>query len=123
MKQALHVHDHNNASSNDELSSSSSNDSYEETIDVVDDEQCRLFLERHPIIVENLINNGFEIFVQKEGFNQIMSLILEEQINNVLFGEVFDSNKFENWMKFIEDDDRNKQFISMKSSQISYFFS
>lgn len=122
--EALHVHDHNNSLSNDEPSFSPSNDSHEETIHVVDDEQYRLFLEGHPIIVEDQVNNGFELFVQKEGFNQIMSLILKEYTNNVFFGEVSDSNNFEDWMKFIEGDEdhENKQFIFAKFSHISYVF-
>lgn len=39
-----------------------------------------------------LINKCFELFVWKEDSNQIMNLILEEWMDNVLFGKVSNSN-------------------------------
>jgi hypothetical protein len=41
------------------------------------------------------MDNGLEEFVQKEGPNQIMNMMLEEHANNVIFSEIFDSNDFE----------------------------
>lgn len=93
------MHEHNNSLWNDEHESSSSNDSNEDTINVVGDEQYNLFSFDKAKEIENLMDNGFENFVKKEGPNQIMHLILEEQINNMHFGEVFDSNNFKDWMK------------------------
>jgi hypothetical protein len=45
--------------------------------------------------IEDLNDNGFESFVQRGGPNQIMNLILVEWINNVLFGETFDFDDYE----------------------------
>jgi hypothetical protein len=50
---------------------------------VVDDEQYDLFLPDKAREDEDLVDNGFENFVEKEGPNQIMHLILEEHANNV----------------------------------------
>jgi len=52
-------------------------------------------------MVEDLMDNGLEDFVQKESPNQIMNLMLEEHVNNVISGEIFDSNDFENWMQCV----------------------
>jgi hypothetical protein len=45
---------------------------------VVDDEQKKLFLQNNVTIVEDLMDNRLEHFVQLEGPNQIMNLILKE---------------------------------------------
>jgi len=37
----------------------------------------------------NLMDNGLEFFVQHEGPNQVMNLILEKQTHNVLFSGIF----------------------------------
>jgi len=46
-------------------------------------------------MVEDLMDNGLEDFMQNEGPNQIMNLMLEEHANNVMFSEIFDYNDFE----------------------------
>jgi hypothetical protein len=71
-----------------------------------------------------LNDNGFKSFVQKEGPNQIMNLILAKWINNVLFGKTFDSNDYDDWIRCVEQDEhmRNVQFTSKRSSLLSDFF-
>ncbi len=46
-----------------------------------------------------MINNGFENFVQKDKFDQIVGLTLEEWIKNVLLGETYD---YDDWLKRVE---------------------
>jgi len=46
-------------------------------------------------MVEDLMDNGLEDFMENEGPNQIMNLMLEKHANNVMFGEIFDYNDFE----------------------------
>jgi hypothetical protein len=46
-------------------------------------------------MVKDLIDKWFELFVSKENPNQIMNLILEERMNNVLFGKLTNSNDLE----------------------------
>jgi len=55
----------------------------------------RLFLQNKLEMVEDLVDNGLENFMQNEGPNQIMNLMLEEHANNVMFGEIFYYNDFE----------------------------
>ncbi len=50
----------------------------ENVINVVDDEQNDLFLPNNVREEEDLMDNGFENFVEKEGPNQVMHLILEK---------------------------------------------
>jgi hypothetical protein len=83
----LPIHGHNNALSNDDFDSTSFDDFHEDTMDVIDDEQYILFLKGQPTMVKNLIDKCFELFVRKENPNQIMNLILEERMDNVLFGK------------------------------------
>jgi hypothetical protein len=52
-------------------------------------------LKNQLIAVEDLNDNGFESFVRKEGPNQITNLILAKWKNNVLFGETYDSDDYE----------------------------
>ncbi len=46
-------------------------------------------------MVEDIMDNGIENFMQNEGPNQIMNLMLEEHANKVMFGEIFDYNDSE----------------------------
>jgi len=46
-------------------------------------------------MVEDLMDNGLEDFMQNEGPNQIMNLMFEKHANNVMFSEIFDYNDFE----------------------------
>ncbi len=47
---------------------------------------------------------GLETFVKEEGPNQIKNLILEEQANNVMFGDIFKYDDYENWNICIAED-------------------
>jgi hypothetical protein len=49
-----------------------------------------------------MIDNGFESFVQKDNFDQIVGFILEEWINNVLLRDTYDYNDYEDWLKRVE---------------------
>jgi len=71
------------------------------------------------------MDNGLEDFVQKESPNQIMNLMLEEHVNNVISGEIFDSNDFENWMQCVwghEEEKRNEQFATTTPKHVSNIF-
>jgi uncharacterized protein YciU (UPF0263 family) len=50
----------------------------EDATNVVDDEQYDLFLLGKVTEDEDVMDNGFENFVKREGPNQVMHLILEE---------------------------------------------
>lgn len=50
---------------------------------MVDDEQYDLFLLDKAREDEDVMDNGFENFLKREGPNPFMYLILEEQVNNV----------------------------------------
>jgi hypothetical protein len=41
---------------------------------------------------EDLMDNGSRFFVQHEGPNQVMNLILEKQAHNVFFSEISNSD-------------------------------
>lgn len=73
----------------DETNNSSIDDFDEEMVDLVDDEQKKLFLQNKVTIVENLMDNRLQYFVQLEGPNQIMNLILEKQSQIMLCLEFF----------------------------------
>jgi hypothetical protein len=64
-------------------------------------------------MAKELMDNGLETFVQKEGPNQILNQLLEEQIQNVIFGEFFDFDDFGDWISCAaEDEDRRKQIFA-----------
>ncbi len=62
----------------DETNNSSVDDFDEEMVDVINDEQKKLFLQNKVMVVEDLTDNKLGHFVQLEGPNQIMNLILKE---------------------------------------------
>ncbi len=82
-KRASFVQNHDKILLDDD---SSSDESQKDIKTTTEDEQYRLFLKNQLIVTKDLNDNGFESFVQKEGPNQIMNLILAKWINNVLFG-------------------------------------
>lgn len=61
---------------------------------IADDDPPWLILQEEKEMAKELMDNGLETFVQKEGPNQILNLLLEEQIDNVIFGEFFDFDDF-----------------------------
>jgi hypothetical protein len=48
----------------------------------------------------------------QEGRNQIMNMLFEEQMYNIIFKELSNSNDFEDWTKCVVKDDnkRNEMF-------------
>ncbi len=61
--------DYNNSLLNDEPKSCSFDDSNEVTTTMIDDEQYNMFLPEKAKEDEDLMDNGFEKFVKKEGLN------------------------------------------------------
>jgi hypothetical protein len=53
----------------------------------VEDEQSRMFLCNKLEIAKDLMDNGFESFMRKEGLSAILNLILEKQVHNLMFKE------------------------------------
>ncbi len=51
--------------------------------------------------IEELMDDGLELFVQKEGLHQIVNLIFEKQTNNLMFGEISNSEDFEDLMQCV----------------------
>ncbi len=49
-----------------------------------------------------------------------MNLNLEKQVDNVVFGEIFDSNDFKDQMNFVAQDEnhRNEQFMATTCMQV-----
>ncbi len=104
-KRAPSIQNHDKILSYDDTNCSSSNESQEDIEATTKCEQYRLFLKNQPRTTEDLNDNGFESFVQKEGPNQIMNLILAKWTNNVLFGKTVDSDDYENWIRCVEQDE------------------
>jgi hypothetical protein len=50
---------------------------------------------------EDLMDNGLGFFVQHEGPNQVMNLILDKQAHNVFFSEISYSNDLDDWMRCV----------------------
>lgn len=97
----------------DESSTESSNHDNEGLEAIADDDPPWLILQEGKEMAKELMDNGLETFVQKEGPNQILNLLLEEQIDNVLFGEFFDFDDFGDWRSCAaEDEDRRKQIFA-----------
>jgi hypothetical protein len=82
----------------------------------------RLFLQNKLEMVEDLMDNGLEDFMQNEGPNQIMNLMLEEHANNGMFGEIFDYNDFEDWRRCVRHDEKRKKFAPTIAMQVSKKF-
>jgi hypothetical protein len=63
------------------------------------------------------MDNGLETFMQEEGQNQIMNLILEEHADNVMFGDISEFEDYEDWIRYIVEDEerRNEQFLNATS--------
>ncbi len=119
-KRTPFIQNHDKILSNDDTNNSSI-DEFQEDIEVTtENEQYRLFLKNQLTTTQDLNDNGFESFVQKEGPNQIMNLTLVERIKNVLFGETSDFDDYEDWIKCVEYDEhmKNVQFTSKKSSPV-----
>ncbi len=70
------------------------------------------------------MDNGLETFMQEEGQNQIMNLILEEHADNVMFGDISEFEDYEDWIRYIVEDEerRNEQFLNATSIQVSNVF-
>jgi hypothetical protein len=97
----------------DESSTESSNHDNEGLEAIADDDPPWLILQEGKEMAKELMDNGLETFVQKEGPNQILNLLLEEQIDNVIFGEFFDFDDFGDWRSCAaEDEDRRKQIFA-----------
>ncbi|CAM6077339.1 unnamed protein product [Sphagnum tenellum] len=92
----------------DESSTESSNHDNEGLETIADDDPPWLILQEGKERAKELMDNG-----QKEGPNQNLNLLLEEQIDNVLFGEFFDFDDFGDWRSCAaEDEDRRKQIFA-----------
>lgn len=54
----------------------------------------------------------------------MMNLILEEQVNNVMFGDISESDNYEDWIRCdVEDEERrNDQFLISTFVQVSNVF-
>lgn len=61
-----------------------------------------MFLKAQSTEAKDLIDNGFESFVQKNNFVQILGFILKEWIKNVLLGQTYDYDDYEDWLKCVE---------------------
>ncbi len=63
---------------------------------------------------EDLMDNGSRFFVQHEGPNQVMNLILEKQAHNVFFSEISNSDDLDDQMQCVAQDEdiRNEQFMA-----------
>jgi hypothetical protein len=92
--------------SDDDTNSNSSNESQEDIETTAEDEQYWLFLKNQLIVAEDLNDNGFESFIQKEGPNRIMNLILAKWINVVW--KDFWSDDYEGWIRCVEQDEHMK---------------
>jgi len=62
--------------------------------------------------------------VKEEGPNQIKNLILEKQANNVMFGDIFKYDDYDNWSICIAEDKekKNEQFFTIATMQVSNVF-
>ncbi len=62
--------------------------------------------------------------MKEEGPNQIKNLILEKQVNNVMFGDIFKYDDYENWSICIAEDKekKNEQFFTIATMQVSNVF-
>ncbi len=45
--------------------------------------------------LEELQDNGLDTFVKHEGPNQFLNMLLEEQAENIIFGQIYDSKDYE----------------------------
>ncbi len=110
--------------SNDESTSNASNSFNVETKDVVDDETRYLFLLNGSREVEELIENKLNLFVQNEDLRHIMNLLLEKQVNMVMFGEISDFDDFKDQLRCVNQDEerRNEQFKAAKGKDVLNIF-
>ncbi len=83
------------------------------------------FLQNDTSLLEDLMDKGLETFVKEEGPNQIKILILEEHVDNVMFGYISKYDYYENWIRCaIEDkENKNEQFFIAPTMQVSNVFS
>lgn len=53
-----------------------------------------------------------------------MNLILKEQTDNVVFGDIFEYQDYEDWIKCVVEDEKrkNEQFLDATSVQVSNVF-
>lgn len=118
------MHEEKHALSDEEDHSDFFNDSDEDMEELADDEQEKLFLHMNTSSLEDVVDNGLETFVQKEGPNQIMNLILKEQTDNVVFGDIFEYQDYEDWIRCVVEDEKrkNEQFLDATSVQVSNVF-
>lgn len=86
------------------------------------DEQTKMFLHGNLEVAKDLTENGLEAFVQKESLSQIMSLLLEEQLDNLMFGEISDTNDFEDQIRCVKQEEKARCIQFMKILLILYVF-
>jgi len=55
--------------------------------------------------LEELQDNRLDTFVMQERPNQSINLLLEEQIDNIIFGQLSNYEDFENYMRCVVKDD------------------
>jgi hypothetical protein len=70
------------------------------------------------------MDNGLDLFVQNEDPHQIMNLLFEKQVNKVVFGEIFYSNDFEDWLQCVNqgEERRNEQHMEAKRKDVLNIF-
>ncbi len=70
------------------------------------------------------MDNKLDLFVQNEGPHLIMNLLLEEQVNKIMFGEITNFNDFEDWLCCVNQDEerKNEQFEVIKGKDVSNIF-
>ncbi len=72
------MQNHDKVLSNDEIDNASSDDFHDDTQVISNDKQTSQFLRAQSTEAKDLIDNGFESFVQKDSYNQIVNLILKQ---------------------------------------------
>jgi flagellin-specific chaperone FliS len=74
--------------------------------------------------VKKLTDNGLDLFVQNESPHQIINLLFEKQVNKVMFGEIFYSNDFEDWLLCVNqgEERRNEQHKEAEGKDVLNIF-
>jgi hypothetical protein len=71
---------------------------------------------QHEVItlLEEMDDDVMEAMVKHESPTQIINLLIKNQANNIVFGELFNSNDLEGWMRCVvtEEERRNEIFLN-----------
>ncbi len=66
------------------------------------------------------MDNGLDLFVHNEGPHQIMNLLFEKQVNKVMFGEMFYTDDFEDWLQCVNQGEERKNEQHRKPKEKMY---